>query len=66
MGLNPDKYEGYLLDWLASTMAVSSFEVLVASRALHSDMKDIIERLTQFSIIRKYPTAQTSERVPVM
>lgn len=68
MGLDPDRYEGYELDWLASTMAINSFEVPLAGRSLDSDMEDIIEKLSELglSIIKKRPTGQTSENVPVM
>ncbi|OJJ86788.1 uncharacterized protein ASPGLDRAFT_33671 [Aspergillus glaucus CBS 516.65] len=68
MGFDPDRYEGYELDWLASTMAINSFEVLIAGRSLDSDMEDIIEKLSELglSIIKKRPTGQTSENVPVM
>ncbi|BCR84454.1 uncharacterized protein ACHE_11856S [Aspergillus chevalieri] len=51
MGLDTDRYEEYELDWLASTMAINSGEVLVASRALDNDMEDTVKNCLNWAFL---------------
>lgn len=67
-GLDPDRYEGYELDWLATSMARRFHGFLVANRAFNSAIEDTVDNLLDSGswIVKKHPTSQSSDEVPVM